>query len=182
MPTERRLKARTRLLLGLNVMLLAGCVGSEVARTTSPSGKVDAVLVESSGGATTSFGYAVFVVPAGRSTWLYKKVASFYDAARSEQAYGVNLRWAGPANLTLEYLTAERADLLLSNVSVAGEQVQVSLRSGVTDPKAPPGGMPYNLEGRPMTNDSLLADERHNRPLERTGSAGRSTPSRSANL
>ena len=97
MPTERRLKARTRnaLLVGLNVMLLAGCVGSEVARTTSPSGKVDAVLVESSGGATTSFGYAVFVVPAGKSTWLYKKVASFYDAARSEQAYGVNLSLTG---------------------------------------------------------------------------------------
>jgi hypothetical protein len=149
MPAERRLKAwtLTSLLLGLNVMLLAGCVGSEVARTTSPSGKVDAVLVESSGGATTSFGYTVFVVPAGKSTWLYNKVAWLY-AARTEQAYGVNLRWAGPANLTLEYLTAKEADLLRSNVWVAGEQVRIGLRSGVADPKAPSGGMLYNLEGR----------------------------------
>jgi len=151
MPTERRLKARalTAVLLGLNVMLLAGCLGSEVARTTSPSGKVDAVLVEASGGATTSFGYKVFVVPAGNSTWLHKKVAFLYGATRSEQAYGVNLRWAGPASLTVEYLTVEAEDLRLPNVSVAGEQVRVSLRSGVPDPKAPPGGMLYNLEGRP---------------------------------
>ena len=45
MPTERRLKALAAVLFGLNVMLLAGC-GSEVARTTSPSGKVEAVLEE----------------------------------------------------------------------------------------------------------------------------------------
>ena len=146
--TERCLKALAAVLFGLNVMLLAGC-GSEVARTTSPSGKVEAVLVESSGGAATSFAYEVFVVPVGKSTLSHKKVASLYGAARSEQAFGVNLRWAGPANLTLEYLTAERQDLLLPNVLVAGEQVRVSLRSGVTDPKAPPGGMRYNLDGRP---------------------------------
>ena len=116
MPTERRLKERklTAIVLGVNVMLLAGCFGSEVARTTSPSGKVDAVLMEASGGATTSFGYEVFVVPAGKSTWLQKKVAFLYGATRSEQAYGVNLRWAGPANLTLEYLTAEAEDLLFA--------------------------------------------------------------------
>src|SRR5438128_4475862 len=171
MPTERRLKARTlaAVLLGLNVMLLAGCLGSEDARTTSPSGKVDAVLVEASGGATTSFGYKVFVVPAGKSTWLNKKAAFLYGATRSEQAYGVNLRWAGPASLTLEYLTAEAEDLLLPNVSVAGEQVRVSLRSGVPDPKAPPDGCSTTLKDVPMTNDLLLADERHNRPLERPG-------------
>jgi len=63
--------------------------------------------------------------------------------------YGVNLRWADRANLTLEYLRAQHAELLLPNVSVGGEQIRVSLRSGVTDPKAPPGGMLYNLEGRP---------------------------------
>jgi len=130
-------------------MLLAGCFGAEVGRTTSPSGKVDAVLVEGSGGATTSYGYEVFVVPAGKSTWLQKKVAFLYGAARSEQAYGVNLRWVDRANLTLEYLRAQHAELLLPNVSVGGEQIRVSLRSGVTDPKAPPGGMLYNLEGRP---------------------------------
>jgi len=89
MPTEHRFKSRTRpaLLLGLSIMLLAGCFGAEVGRTTSPSGNVDAVLVEGSGGATTSYGYEVFVVPAGKSTWLQKKVAFLYGAARSEEIW-----------------------------------------------------------------------------------------------
>jgi len=78
-----------------------------------------------------------------------RDVASAVAFMERKQAYGVNLRWAGPASLTLEYLTAEAEDLRLPNVSVAGEQVRVTLRSGVPDPKAPPGGMLYNLEGRP---------------------------------
>jgi hypothetical protein len=151
-PTRNGVKTRmtTAVLLGLNMVALAGCIGrDEVARATSPSGKIDAVLVETNGGATTSFGYEVFVVPAQGSTWLHKRVAFLYAAARSEQAYGVNLKWAGPVDLTIEYLQARQEDLLLPNIAVAGEQVRVSLRSGVNDPKAPPGGMLYNLQRHP---------------------------------
>ena len=151
MPTKSRLKRRiaTALLLGLN-LASAGCIGrDEVARATSPSGKVDAVLVETNGGATTSFGYEIYVVPARGSTWLHKRVAFLYAAARNEQAYGVNLRWARPSDLAIEYLEARQENLALPNIDVAGEQVRVSLRSGVNDLKAPPGGMLYNLEGRP---------------------------------
>jgi len=131
--------------------MLAGCFGSsdEVARVTSPFGKVDAVLVELNGGATTDFEYEVFVVPVRESTRRHERVAFLYGAIRSENAYGVNLRWTTPSNLTLEYLRARQEDLLLAHVAVAGEPVSVSLRRGVIDAKAPPGGMLYNLEGRP---------------------------------
>jgi hypothetical protein len=153
MPTERRLNSRivTALLLGLNLTASTGCFTTsfdEVARSTSPSGKLDAVLVETNGGATTSFGYLVYVVPARESTEQHQGVAYLYGASRSEQAYGVNLRWAGSSDLTVEYLAAREADLRVSNISVAGQQIRVSLKSGVSDPTAPPGGMLHNLQVR----------------------------------
>lgn len=133
------------------ILVLTGCFRSsdEVARVTSPSGKIDVVLVELNGGATTDFEYEVFVVPVRESTWRHKRVAFFYGAVRSENAYGVNLKWTTSSNLTLEYLRARQEDLLLAHVAIVGEPVSVILRSGVSDAKAPPGGMLYNLQGRP---------------------------------
>jgi hypothetical protein len=42
-------------------LIVLQCTFDEVARATNPSGKVDAVLVERNGGATTSFGYNIYV-------------------------------------------------------------------------------------------------------------------------
>jgi hypothetical protein len=38
----------------------------EIARTTSPDGKVDAVMIRDNCGAPCSFGYSVFIVPRGQ--------------------------------------------------------------------------------------------------------------------
>ena len=53
-------------------ILTSGCIFpeweagfDEVSRVSSPDGKVDAVLVETNGGATTSFGYRVFIATPG---------------------------------------------------------------------------------------------------------------------
>jgi hypothetical protein len=120
----------------------------EVARVVSPSGKVDAVLIETNGGATTSFGYDVFLVPSGGNNFDDgTKVAHFYSAGRNKSAYGVNLVWRGK-QLTVEYLDAKIEKLLQNTATVAGETVKVSLRSGVNDPNAPAGGMLYNLKER----------------------------------
>ena len=138
------------LLLCLVLVVSIGCASrNEVARITSPSGKVDAVLVETNGGATTSFGYEIFVVPTQASTRLRKDVAWFYGAVRSDQAYGVNLKWSDPSNLNLEYLKARWQEVRMPTVSIAGQEIHVTLKSGVTDPMAPPGGMLTNLQGRP---------------------------------
>jgi hypothetical protein len=51
--------------LPIALALLAGCSlvsRDEVARVASPDGRVEAVLIETNGGATTSFGYEVHVV------------------------------------------------------------------------------------------------------------------------
>jgi hypothetical protein len=123
----------------------------EVARVTAPGGDVDAVLIERNGGATTSFGYEVFVVPRGKSIVqsAENSTASLYGAVRSDSAYGANLRWVAGNELAVEYRDSRQASLRDSVVPLAGRSVRVVLRSGVEDPDAPGGGMLYNLQGRP---------------------------------
>jgi hypothetical protein len=48
-----------------------------------------------------------------------------------------------------------------AQVSVAGEQIRVSLRSGVSDAKAPPVECSITSKGVLMTNELLLANRRH---------------------
>ncbi len=120
----------------------------EVARVLSPSHKAEAVLIEINGGATTSFGYTVYIVKNGSSTLRYKRVANLYGAVRSDQAYGVNLKWYSPTELGIEYLAAKSASIDISKVKIGTEIINVQLKSGVNDPLAPAGGMLYNLEKR----------------------------------
>ena len=116
----------------------------EVVRVLSPDGRIVAVLVETNGGATTSFGYEVRVL--GKDDYNGDEVAWLYGAARSNNAYGANLRWASDNELLVEYLRAREERLEKSIVHVAGRDVRIALRNGVTDAAAPAGGMLYNLE------------------------------------
>jgi hypothetical protein len=102
------------------------------------------VLVETNGGATTSFGYDVHVVEKGRPA--RDQVAWLYGAGRNANAYGANLKWTGENELVIEYLQAREQTLKQATVNVAGRTIKVSLRSGVDDPTARAGGMLYNLE------------------------------------
>lgn len=131
-------------------MSAVGCVPfevgrDEVARVASPSSQVEAVLVETDGDATTSFGYQVYLVPAGKTYEQGTQVASLCGAIRSARAYGANLKWDGPRWLAVEYQEAKSAKLLQDVATVDGERVEVMLRNGVTDEDAPPGGMLFNL-------------------------------------
>jgi hypothetical protein len=118
----------------------------EVARIASPSGDLIATVVEINGGATTSFGYEVRIARTGLNLGS-SKVASLYGAVRSENAYGVNLRWASNNILHIEYLDAQSAHLV--PLGFLAPTVQIILIPGVSDPLAPSGGMLYNLQGRP---------------------------------
>jgi hypothetical protein len=81
-----------RRLIGIVFVMLAlaacfaGVSRDEVARVTSPDGTVDAVLVEVNGGATTSFGYQVFLVQRGGKRSDPSEVAELYEATRNAQA------------------------------------------------------------------------------------------------
>ena len=120
----------------------------EVSRTTSPDDRVDALLFETNCGAPCSFGYEVRLVAKGGHDG--EEVAYLDGATRNAQAWGVNLKWLAADRLSVEYLRAENERLLKQTVGVGGRDIQIFLRSGVSDPLAPAGGMLYNLNGRPM--------------------------------
>ena len=125
----------------------AGPSIDEVARSTAPDGAVDAVLVETNGGATTSFGYDIYVVPRG-AKWSGNPVATLYGARRSEHAYGANLHWDAPDTLTVRYLSAISRDLKQPRLTLGGSTIRVALRAGETDRSAAPGGMLRELRSR----------------------------------
>lgn len=129
----------------LLLFILFSASRDEVSRVPSLDNGRDAVLVETNGGATTSFGYEVYIVPRGRSWRWYRRSAFLYGAYRNDNAYGVNLRWESPQLLVAEFLGAKQADVEQSSTTVAGSPIQLRLRGGITDPTAPPGGMLYNL-------------------------------------
>jgi hypothetical protein len=129
------------------IWLASDASAVEVGRVPSPQGELDAVLVETNGGATTSFGYGVFVVPSGARKPT-SPAAYLYGAGRNSNAYGVNLRWVSPSELQVEFETAKSATLEQPVVAVSGRTIRITLRPGVTDSTAPPGGMEYNAGAR----------------------------------
>lgn len=127
--------------------LLLGLSKDEVARVASPDGKLEAVLVETNGGATTSFGYEVHVVQrAGKPNG--SPAAFMYGAVRNESAYSANLHWEKSNLLAVEFLDAKSSEASTPSVLVGGQEILLAMRSGISDSKAPPGGMLYNLKGR----------------------------------
>jgi hypothetical protein len=81
-----------------------GCGGpafEELERHTSPDGRVDAVLVRSNGGATTSFGYSVHIVPT--STVVDQGTGLVFACDHQE---GLSVSWIRPKLLLLEYQQA----------------------------------------------------------------------------
>jgi len=142
---------------GLVIFSLCACFAAcrafvtedEVSRVTDPSGSVDAVLLERNAGMTVDFVYWAYVVKKGGSASQGTRVATWYGATRNAEAYGVTLRWKDSSTLELQYLSARRHALERGDVSIGGRTVAVVLKPGVKDNKAPPGGMLYNLQGRP---------------------------------
>ena len=131
-------------------LVVAGCLfgrpsKDEVARVRSPDGAIEGVVVETNGGATTSFGYEVHVLRVGDRPGAAHRVAFLHGAGRNATAYGVNLRWTSPASLSIEYRDARSATVEKPMVSIASRQVSVNLAAGIEDPSAPSGGMLYNL-------------------------------------
>lgn len=124
-------------------MFCIGCAESasrhDVARVPSPSGGLEAILTETNGGATTSFGYEVSLMVTGSSR--ATPVASLYGATRSRTAYGVDIRWLNEHALKIVYLNAKSVRNVVTRANVEGRVVDVELQSGIDNPAAPPGPM-----------------------------------------
>ena len=119
----------------------------EVARVVSPTGNVDAVLFETNGGATTSFGYEMYIVEHGAQP-TGSPAISLYGAVRNEHAYGANLKWASPDSVAVEFLSAKSTKIKQQAQPIGTHAIHFAIHEGVTDNAAPPGGMLYNLRGR----------------------------------
>ena len=129
-------------------LYVAAPTEDKVDEAVSPNGKLTAILVETNGGGTTSFGYFVQLAPSENLNKV-QTVASLYGAQRSEQAFGANLRWRSDGELAVEFMSATSADLLNASASVGGVTVRTALHSGIKDETAPAGGMLYNLKRPP---------------------------------
>jgi hypothetical protein len=146
-----------RNLATLSAFLLAGC-GSffggpsreEVAWANAPDGRTHAILLETNGGATTSFGYIVELhsAPHNGATPVY--AGELYGAARSECAYGVDLHWRDPSTLVLRFASAKQVKVP-SSVTVDGRKIQIVTQAGRVNNAAPCGGM---AASRPISNGS----------------------------
>ncbi len=111
-----------------------------------PDNRLDAILFESNGGATTSFGYEVIIGRKGSREGA--KIAKLYGAVRNSQAYGVDIRWNSNNELVIEYLNVKSPPEIQEAIDVDGRHIHVLVRSGVTNLNAPSGGMLYNLKRR----------------------------------
>lgn len=110
----------------------------------SPDRSVDAVVLESSGGATTSYGYDVCLVPRDKKCSATDVAVSVYGAIRNDQVYGVNVHWADSHRLIVACMRAERVAMKRSSAVVGNVTVAVDLKPGIVDSTAPAGGMRYN--------------------------------------
>jgi len=102
----------------------------EIATIESPNGEILAKLIEVNGGATTSYGYEVYL-SSKNSYFDTEKVAFLYGALKNKSAYGVNLVWVGNEQLHIEYLTAISAELIQSKWSSYTGNVTIIIKPGV---------------------------------------------------
>ena len=124
----------------------------EVNRVNSPNNKFVAILYETNGGATTSFGYEVYVKKKTETDRSKKLVATLYGAVRSQSAYGVNLVWKSNKNLSIEYYKAKTINKVNNILNFNDDQISINVNNNIIDTLASAGGMLYNLKNNKKLN------------------------------
>ena len=82
---------------GCNAIPLFEISSTEHYRVKSPDGEVDAVLMKSDGGATTSFSYSLFLLPKGTSS---KKLSLDDSRLIADRAESLKITWIKSFKLT----------------------------------------------------------------------------------
>lgn len=118
-------------MVGLMLAMTAGPSQEEIKRIQSPDGLVDAVVVETNGGATTSFGYKVYIVPKGLEFSEKYLVAKTYGSVLSDGEYGVDVFWEDNM-LQVEYATGRTmSDETRPEVLIDGFTYTIQVKKGV---------------------------------------------------
>lgn len=133
--------------ISLAALLLTCCGGllgeparDEVVWANSPDRRIHAILMETNGGATTSYGYVVELHAADYQGEAPISAGSLYGAVRNECAYGVDLHWLNPLTLELWYESAKQVNVPKS-VIVDGRCIHLIAQGGRGNAAAPCGGM-----------------------------------------
>ncbi len=115
------------------LVFVTGCGWSkvEVQRVASPSGELEAVVIEEDGGATTSKGYAVYIVERGNAE-LGDHCAYIYGARLSENDYGISIEWSAEDHLEIHFIRAKFVEYEES-IIVGDRLVEISLNGEVMD-------------------------------------------------
>ena len=114
----------------------------ESSRVRSPDGALDAVLVETNGGAATQFLYDIYVVKRGAEYSGSSSVMQLYAATQNSRSPGATLKWTGPAELEIDYLCAESMQVYYGWINVDGQTVHIVWRAGVSNSPAPTDSEP----------------------------------------
>ena len=116
-----------------------------VVRTDSPNGDFVALVEETNSGRSNVLGYNILVEPKASSNSRVL-LAKFAGAYRNPKASGVDLIWAAPYTVSVQYLNAKMAEIPFPSVLCGKAVINVEAHSGVLDILAPPGTMLKNLE------------------------------------
>jgi len=116
----------------------------EVVRCSTPDKQFDCVVYERNGGATTSFVYWVFVVPAKQKVQELTllpdtqcMVANLYGSIRNSNSFGVNVHWQDSSHLVIDCLKTEITEFS-KNPTLRQRKFEVTLNQGVNDPSVLP--------------------------------------------
>lgn len=85
------------LVIGIIVLGCDPVARKEIKRITSPDFMIDALLVQTNAGATTSFGYEVYFVPRG------KQLAEENPLFRGDKMKELKLRWVQSKLFEIQY-------------------------------------------------------------------------------
>ena len=122
-------------------LVVSSCTSEvDVATVYSPDNKVMAIIEETNGGATTSFGYNIYL-KSNSAFGFRRRAAALYGAIRSECAYGVDVVWRDPNSVEIRYLSAKESPDHSESLLVGTRLIGIELTSGVANPSAPCGGM-----------------------------------------
>lgn len=106
---------------------------TETNRIVSPSGKIDAVVIEADGGATTSVIQRIYLVEHGEQASGFPDAildgATVYNDENSSVCfdYGVKMKWEPSSKLILKYVSVNRSEVFNSPIKIAGENIYINL-------------------------------------------------------
>jgi hypothetical protein len=130
-------------------LVLNGCSrNNEVLRVTSPSGKVDAVVYESESDLAfvECCNYEVHLVEHKQMSSIDVLAVTLKGAMRNANSHGINVHWRDDINLVLDYSHAKSVNKYDKSISIAGSNIEVTLKDGIVDTLARSGTMLFDMK------------------------------------